>query len=161
MGSQSRTRLSDWTELNSAYRENKQGGNIQPYHTPFPILNQSVILCLVLIVASWLAYRFLRRQIKWCGTPRIPEGEEGSQKYSPKIFIWGVVWKYSYLWETWGVRNKYLLWTEILDFPKWHYIWKPYNLISKLGHVWWLIGTPINNYSRNMSINWASPAAQR
>ena len=109
-------------KMYSAYRENKQGDNIQPCHTPFPSLNQSVVLCLVLTVASWLAYRFLKRQIRWSGTPRIPEGEEGSQKYSPILSVWGVVWKYSYLWETWGVKNKYLLWTEILDFPKWNYI---------------------------------------
>ena len=35
----------------SAYKLNKQGDNIQPCHTPFPILNQSVP-CLVLTVAS-------------------------------------------------------------------------------------------------------------
>ena len=32
---------------------------------PFPIWNQSVVLCPVLTVASWPAYRFLRRQVKW------------------------------------------------------------------------------------------------
>ena len=34
----------------SAYELNKQGDNVQPYYTPFPILNQSVVLCLVLTV---------------------------------------------------------------------------------------------------------------
>ena len=52
-----------WTELNSAYKLNKQGDNIQPWCTPFPILNQSVVPCLVLTVASSPAYRFLWRQI--------------------------------------------------------------------------------------------------
>ena len=33
------------------------------------ILNQSFVPCLVLTVASWLAYRFLRRQVRWSGTP--------------------------------------------------------------------------------------------
>ena len=33
--------------------------------TLFPILNQSVVLCLVLIVASWPACRFIRRQVRW------------------------------------------------------------------------------------------------
>ena len=47
----------------SAYKLNKQGNNIQPCHTPFPILNQSVVPCLVLAAASQLAHRFLRRQI--------------------------------------------------------------------------------------------------
>ena len=51
----------------STYKLNKQGGNIQPWHTPFPILNQSVAPCPVLTVASWLAHRFLRRQIRWSG----------------------------------------------------------------------------------------------
>ena len=32
----------------SAYKLNKQGDNIQPCHTPFPILNQLVVPCLVL-----------------------------------------------------------------------------------------------------------------
>ena len=53
----------------SAYKLNKQGDNIQPWHTPFQTLNQSVVPCPVLTVASWLAYRFLRRQVRWSGTP--------------------------------------------------------------------------------------------
>ena len=59
----SRTWLSDWTELNSAYKLNEQGDNIPPYCTPFPILNQSIVPRLVLTVAFWLPYRFLRRQV--------------------------------------------------------------------------------------------------
>ena len=35
-----------------AFKLNKQGDNIQPCPTPFPISNQSVILRLVLTVAS-------------------------------------------------------------------------------------------------------------
>ena len=35
----------------------------------FSNLNQSVVPCLVLTVASWLAYRFLRRQVRWSGIP--------------------------------------------------------------------------------------------
>ena len=42
---------------------------MQPWHTPFPIWNQSVIPCPVLTVASWPAYRFLRRQVRWSGIP--------------------------------------------------------------------------------------------
>ena len=44
----------------SACKLNKQGDNKQPWHTPFPIWNQSVVPCPVLIVASWPAYRFHR-----------------------------------------------------------------------------------------------------
>ena len=51
----------------SAYKLNKQGDNIQPWHIPFPIWNQSVVLCPVLTVTSWPAYRFLRRQVRWSG----------------------------------------------------------------------------------------------
>ena len=44
---------------------NKQGDNIQPWRTPFPIWKQSVVPCPVLTIASWPAYRFLKRQIRW------------------------------------------------------------------------------------------------
>ena len=50
----------------SAYKLNKQDDNIQPWCT-FLIWNQSVVPCPVLTVASWPAYRFLRRQIRWFG----------------------------------------------------------------------------------------------
>ena len=53
----------------SAYKLNKQNDNIQPWHIPFPIWNQSIILCPVLTVASWPAYRFLRRQVRWSDIP--------------------------------------------------------------------------------------------
>ena len=48
----------------SAYKLNKQSDSIQPWYTAFPVLNQSVVSCLALTVASWPAYRFLRKQIK-------------------------------------------------------------------------------------------------
>ena len=53
----------------SACELNKQGDNIQPWRTPFPIWNQSVVPRPVLIVVSWPEYRFLRRQVRW---PDIP-----------------------------------------------------------------------------------------
>ena len=53
----------------SAYKLNKQDDNIQPWHTPFPTWNQSVVPCPVLTVASWPAYRFLKRQVRWSGIP--------------------------------------------------------------------------------------------
>ena len=53
----------------SAYKLNEQGDNIQPWHTPFPIWNQSVVPCPVLTVASWPAYRFLKRQVRWSCIP--------------------------------------------------------------------------------------------
>ena len=46
----------------TAYKLNKQDDNIQPWHTLFPIWNQSVVPCLVLAAASWPAYKFFRRK---------------------------------------------------------------------------------------------------
>ena len=46
----------------SAYKLNKQGDNMHPRRTPFPVWNQSFVPCPVLTVASWPAYRFLKRQ---------------------------------------------------------------------------------------------------
>ena len=53
----------------STYRLNKQGDSIQRCHTSFSILNQSVVPYRVLTVASWPAYRFLRRQVRWSSSP--------------------------------------------------------------------------------------------
>ena len=53
----------------SAHKLNKQGDSIQPWRTPFPIWNQSVVPCPVLTGASWPAYRFLKRQVRWSGIP--------------------------------------------------------------------------------------------
>ena len=53
----------------SAYKLNKQGDNMQPWCTAFPIWKQSVVPCPVLTVASWPAYRFLRRQVRWSCIP--------------------------------------------------------------------------------------------
>ena len=53
----------------STYNLNKQGDNIQPWHTPFPLCIQSVVPYPVLTVASWPAYRFLKKQVRWSGIP--------------------------------------------------------------------------------------------
>ena len=47
----------------------KQGDNMQPWCTPFPIWNQFAVPCPVLTVASWPAYRFLKRQVRSSGMP--------------------------------------------------------------------------------------------
>ena len=59
-----------WKESYGKPRQNinKQSDNMWPC-TPFSILNQSVVPCLLLTVAFWPAYRFLRRQIRWCCIP--------------------------------------------------------------------------------------------
>ena len=48
----------------SAYKLSKQGDNIQPWRTPPVCCSMSV-----LTVASWPAYRFLKRQVRWSGMP--------------------------------------------------------------------------------------------
>ena len=53
----------------SAYKLNKQSDNIQSWRTPFPIWNQSLVPHPVLTVASWLAHRFLRKQVRWSDIP--------------------------------------------------------------------------------------------
>ena len=55
--------------MHSACKLNKQGDNIPSWCTPFPIWNQSVVPCPVITVASWSAYRFLKRQVRWSGIP--------------------------------------------------------------------------------------------
>ena len=54
--------------MHSAYL-NKQYHNIQPWHTPFPILNQPIFSCPVLTVAICPAYKFLRKQLIWSCIP--------------------------------------------------------------------------------------------
>ena len=66
----------------SVYKLNKQGDNVQPCLTTFPILNKSVFPCKALTVVSWSTYRFFMKQIRWSATP-IP----------PRIF-------HSLLWST-------------------------------------------------------------
>ena len=53
----------------SAYKLNKHGDNIQPWCTPFTVMNQFIGPCPLLTVASWPAYRFLKRQVRSSGIP--------------------------------------------------------------------------------------------
>ena len=55
--------------MHCEYQLNKQGDNIQPWCTHFPFLNQSIIPCPDITLASWPAYRFLRRQVRFSGIP--------------------------------------------------------------------------------------------
>ena len=61
--------------------------------SPFPIWNQSVVPCPVLTVASWPAYRFLKRQVF----------------SSSHVWIWELDCEAS-----WGPRN-WCFWTVVLD----------------------------------------------
>ena len=51
----------------SAYKLNKQGDNIQPSCTPFPVLNQSIVPCPVLTVASltWMLISQEAGKVVW------------------------------------------------------------------------------------------------
>ena len=46
-----------YCRMYSACKLNKQGDNIQPWRTPFPNWNQSLVPCLIPTVASWSIYR--------------------------------------------------------------------------------------------------------
>ena len=78
----------------SAYKLNKQGDNIQPWCTSFPLWNQSVVPCPVLIFALWPAYRLLRRQVRWSSIPisfRIFYSLSGSQTVIHTVEGFGIV----------------------------------------------------------------------
>ena len=81
----------------SAYKLNKQGDNIQPWRTPFPIWNQSVVPCPVLTVASWPAYRFLCEINVLCSFILLPakrkEGSGGLLKSWEKVTLHVYVWR--------------------------------------------------------------------
>ena len=62
----------------SAYKLNKQGDNVQPWCTPFPVLNQSVVPCPVLSIASWPAYRWAT---VWICPLDLREGMGGWMKF--------------------------------------------------------------------------------
>ena len=81
----------------SAYKLNEHGDNIQPWSTPFSIWNQSIIPCPILTVASWPAYRFLKRQVRWFGKKL-----KNFWKISWKIFQFVVV----HTVKVFGIVNK-------------------------------------------------------
>ena len=53
----------------STYKLNKQDDSIQPWCTPFPIWNQSALPSPDLTLASWPAYTFFKRQVRWSAIP--------------------------------------------------------------------------------------------
>ena len=102
---------------------NKQGDSMQPWHTPCPIWNQSVLPCPVLTVASRPAYRFLRRQVRWSGIP-----------ISWRIF-------HSLLWST---QSKALA-SSIKQ--KWMFFWNSlaFCIIQWMLAIWSLVPLPFLN----------------
>ena len=51
----------------SAYKLKEQSDIVQLFRTPFSVLNQSVVPCRILPVASCATYRCFRRQLRWSG----------------------------------------------------------------------------------------------
>ena len=84
----------------SAEKLNKQEDNIQPWRTSLSIWNQSIVPCPVLTVASWPAYRFLRRR-----SDGIPPGIP----ISLRIF-------HSFLWSTQSRKQRYMFFLECSCF---------------------------------------------
>ena len=114
----------------SAYKLNKCGNNMQPWCTPFPIWNQSVVSCPVLTVASWPAYRFLRRQARWSGIP-----------ISRRIF-------HSLLWSTQS--------NALAQSMKQKFFWNflAFSMIQWILAIWSLVPLPFLNQA------WTSESSQ-
>ena len=88
----------------SACKLNQQGNNTQPWCTPLPIWNQSVVPCPVLTVASWPAYRCPRRQVRWSGI-----------SITLRIFH-GLLWSTQTKALAWSVRQKQIFSGTLLLF---------------------------------------------
>ena len=85
----------------SAYKLNKQGDSMQPWRVPFPILNQSIVPCPVLTVASWPAKQVSHGQVRWSGIP-----------LSLRIFLFSLrlrrlIRPKNFLWLSVGGKNGY------------------------------------------------------
>ena len=106
----------------SAYKLNKQNDSIHPWHTPFPIWNQSAVPCPVLTVDSWPAYKFLRRQVKWSDIP-----------ISWRIFQFVVI----HTVKGFGIVNK----TEVNVF--WNSL--PFLMIQRMLAIWSMVSLPFLN----------------
>ena len=120
----------------SAYKLNKQGDNIQPWRPLFPIWNQSVLPCLVLIVAFDLHTGFSR-------------GRSGGLVW----LIWLCLTYWSPLLRAIFTSNCYFskgnvnytwLWWEI--YIQWR--WVKFNHYSNCYGKWilWLSNHPLLNY---------------
>ena len=107
----------------TAYKLNKQGDNIQRWHTAFPIWNQSVVPCPVLTVASWPAYRFLKRQVRLSGIPI-------------RIFQFIVI----HTVKGFGIVNK----AEIDVFVFFFFFWNSlaFSIIQQMLAIWSLVPLP-------------------
>ena len=85
------------------------------------IWNQSVVPCPVLTVASWSAYSFLRRQVRWSGIP--------------------ISWRTFYIL-LWSTQSKALVWSI-----KQMFFWKSLSflMIQRMLAIWSLLPLPFLN----------------
>ena len=90
--------------MHCAYKLNKESDNIQLCCTPFPIWNQSILPCPVLIVASWSGYRFLSWQVRWSDIPISLRVFQFVVIHTVKVF--GVISKYN--------QKQVFFWTLLL-----------------------------------------------
>ena len=84
-----------------AYKLNKQADSVQPWSTLFPILNQFIVPCPVLVVAPWSAYRYFRKQVRWSGIPiswRIFHSLLWSTQSKALVYQWSR--KYMFFWNS-------------------------------------------------------------
>ena len=107
----------------SAYKLNKQGDNIQPWCTPFPIWKQSVVPCLVLTVASWPAYRFLRRKVSGLVFPSLDEFSSSLWSTQSKALVYSIKQE-MFLWNwrrEWKTTSAFLPWEPHEQYERiWH-----------------------------------------
>ena len=103
--------------MHSAYKLNKQGDNVQPWRTPFPILNQSIVPWPVQTVASWPAYRFLRKLTEKAMAPH------------SSTLAWGIPWmEEPGRLQSMGslrVRHDWATSLSLFTFMHWRRKWQP------------------------------------
>ena len=92
--------------MSSACKLNSQGHNIQPWGTPFPILNQCIVPCPVLTIASWPAYRFLRKQVRWSGILISLRGGH-SGEFWQNVIHWRREWQTTPVYLPWESHELY------------------------------------------------------
>ena len=118
--------------IHPAYKLIKQGNNIQLWHTPFSIWNQSVVPCPVLTVVSWSGYRFLRRQVRWSGI-----------HISLRIFHY-LLWSTQRLSHSQWSRNTFFFSRILLLF----------SMIKQMFAIWSLVPLPFLNSAWTFGISW-------
>ena len=117
--------VSPWT---AAHRLNEQGDNRQPCHIPFSILSQSVVPNRALNIASWPAYRFLRRQVRQSGIP--------TSLRAFHSLLWSAKSKAFSQWCSQWNRGRFFFWNSLA-----------LSMIQQMLVIWSLVPLPFLNPS--------------